>query len=142
MIPSSAIFDQAVMQQLLDVDPVVQDYRAFFSLLDWSLVDQWQAERSARGRPPHPESAYLKAFLVRIREGMSYTSQLRRFLLKHPLLVIELGFQLVLDPTAPYGFDCQHTIPSEQWLREKLRTLHQDLLQDLLTATATPLTEE
>ena len=39
MIPSSAIFDQSVMQHLLDLDPVVQDYRAFFALLDWSLVD-------------------------------------------------------------------------------------------------------
>src|SRR6266849_1051439 len=38
-IPSSAIFDQSVMQHLLDLDPVVQDYRAFFALLDWSLVD-------------------------------------------------------------------------------------------------------
>jgi hypothetical protein len=112
MIPSSALFDQCVMQQLLDVDPVVQDYRTFFSLLDWSLVDQWQAQRSARGRPAHPASAYLKAFLVRIREGMSYTSQLRRFLLKHPLLVIELGFHLELDPNAPYGFDCQRTLRS------------------------------
>ena len=74
MIPSSALFDQSVMQRLLDHDPVVADYRAFFSLLDWSLVDQWQAQRSSRGRPAHPESAYLKAFLLRIREGMIYTS--------------------------------------------------------------------
>src|SRR4051794_37384091 len=132
MIPSSALIDQSVMQRLLEHDPVVVDYRAFFSLLDWSLVDQWQAERSSRGRPPHPESAYLKAFLIRLREGMLYTSQLRRFLLNHPLLVIELGFQLELAPNAAYGFDVQHTVPSEQWLRQKLRTLDQDLLQDLL----------
>jgi hypothetical protein len=141
MIPSSALFDQCVMHQLLDVDPVVQDSRTFFSLLDWSLVDQWQAQRSARGRPAHPESAYLKAFLVRIREGMSYTSQLRRFLLKHPLLVIELGFQLALDPNAPYGFDAQHTLPSEVRLRQKLRTLDQTLLQALLGATVAALHE-
>jgi len=142
MIPSSAIFDQSVMQHLLDLDPVVQDYRAFFSCLDWSLLDQWQAERSSRGRPPHPESAYLKAFLVRLREGLSYTSQLRRFLLKHPLLVIELGFHLELDPTAAYGFDCQQTLPSEVRLRQKLRTLDQNLLQDLLAASVAALQEE
>ncbi len=142
MVPSSTLFDQSVLQQLLDVDPVVLDYRAFFASLDWSLVDQWQAERSARGRPPHPESAYLKAFLIRIREGMSYTSQLRRFLLKHPLLVIELGFHLALDPSAPYGFDCQHTLPSDVRLRQKLRTFDQHLLQDLLAATVTALHEE
>jgi len=35
--------------------PVIQDYRAFFSFIDWSLVDQWEAGRkallSARGQP-------------------------------------------------------------------------------------------
>jgi hypothetical protein len=119
MVPSSALFDQSVLRQLLDVDPVVQDYRTFFADLDWSLVEQWQAARSTRGRPAHPESAYLKAFLVRIREKMSYTSQLRRFLLNHPLLVIELGFHLELDPSAPYGFDCQRTLRSRAMAARK-----------------------
>ena len=123
MIPASHLFDQSVMAALLEHDPVVQEYRAFFALLDWSLVEQWQKQRSARGRPAHPESAYLKAFLVRIREGLIYTSQLRRFLLKHPLLVIELGFHLELDANAAYGFDSQKTLPSEVRLRQKLRTL-------------------
>lgn len=139
MIPSSTRFDQSVIQHMLDVDPLVQDYRRFFADLDWSLVERWQAARSTRGRPAHSESAYLKAFLVRIREGMSYTSQLHRFLLKHPLLVIELGFQLVLDSSAPYGFDVQRTLPTEQWLRQKLRTFDQALLQALLAATVAAL---
>ncbi len=142
MIPTSDLFDQSTLAALLEHDPLVQDYRAFFALLDWSLVEQWQAQRSSRGRPPHPESAYLKAFLVRIREGMSYTSQLHRFLLKHPLLIMEVGFQLELAPNTPYGFDVQHTVPCEQWLREKLRTLDQDLLQDLLAATVAALQAE
>jgi hypothetical protein len=130
------------MTALLDHDPVVQDYRAFFALFDWSLVQDWQARRSSRGRPAHPESAYLKAFLLRIREGLSNTSQLRRFLLKHPLLVIELGFRLELAAEAPYGFDAQQTIPCEQWLRAKLRSFDQALLQQLLTATVTALQAE
>jgi len=141
MVPTSRLFDQSVLQHLLEVDPVVQDYRTFFADLDWSLVEHWQAARSTRGRPAHPESADLKAFLVRLREGMSYTSQLRRFLLKHPLLVIELGFQLTLDPSAPYGFDCQRTLPSEVRLRQKLRTCDQQLLQALLAATVAALHE-
>ena len=139
MIRTSCLFDQSVLQQLLDVDPVVQDYRSFFADLEWSLVERWQDARSSRGRPAHPESAYLKAFLVRIREGLSYTSQLRRYLLRHPLLVIELGFQLVLDPCAPYGFDIGRTLPSEQRLRQKLRTFDPDLLQALLAATVADL---
>jgi hypothetical protein len=142
MIPASDLFDQSTMAALLEHDPLVQDYRAFFALFEWSLVDDWQAQRSARGRPAHPESAYLKAFLVRLREGMSSTSQLRRFLLKHPLLVIELGFHLELAPATPYGFDAEQTLPCEQWLRAKLRSFDRVLLQDLLHATITDLQAE
>lgn len=142
MIPTSSRFDQSTLATLLEHDPLVADYRACFALLDWSVVEHWQQQRSARGRPPHPESAYLKAFLLRIREGLIYTSQLRRFLLKHPLLVIELGFHLELDPSAPYGFDVERTVPSEQWLRQKLHALDQDLLQELLAATVAALQAE
>ncbi len=142
MIPTSAVFDQSTIAALLDHDPLIADYRAFFALLDWSVVEHWEAERSSRGRPAHPESAYLKAFLIRIREGMSYTAHLRRFLLRHPLLVIELGFQLVLDPAAPYGFAIEQTLPCEFWLREKLRCFDPALLQALLQSTVRDLQEE
>lgn len=138
MIPTSSLFDQSTMTALLEHDPLVQDYRAFFALLDWSLVEHWQAQRSSRGRPAHPESAYLKAFLIRIREGLLFTSQLRRFLLNHPLLVIELGFHLELAPDEPYGFDAQRTVPCEQWLREKLHRFDQSLLQKLFTPPLRP----
>jgi hypothetical protein len=142
MIPSSGIFDHSTMTQLLEHDPVVTDYRALFSLFDWSLVEQWQAQRSSRGRPAQPESAYLKAFLVRINEGLLYTAQLRDYLLKHPLLVIELGFHLELDPATPYGFDVERTLPCRFWLTKKLRQFDQALLQDLLHATVAALQEE
>ncbi len=142
MIPSSHLFDQSHIVTLLDHDPLVQDYRAFFSLLDWSVVDHWQAQRSSRGRPAHPETAYLKAFLLRIRQGLIYASQLRRFLLQHPLLIMELGFHLVLDRTQLYGFDPQQTLPCEFWFREKLRSFDPALLQALLQATVRDLKEE
>ena len=35
MIPASDYFDQSTMVALLNLDPVVQDSRAFFALLDW-----------------------------------------------------------------------------------------------------------
>jgi hypothetical protein len=142
MIPSSHVFDQSTMTQLLEHDPVVGAYRALFSLFNWSLVEHWQEQRSSRGRPPHPESAYLKAFLVRINEGLIYTTHLRDFLLKHPLLVIELGFHLVLDPTAAYGFDVEETLPCRFWFGQKLRHLDRVLLQDLLQATVAALHAE
>ncbi|EFH90034.1 transposase [Ktedonobacter racemifer] len=143
MIPVSCVFDQAILTTLLDHDPVVQDYRQFFALLDWSLVQQWEDQQSLHRRPPtHSEAAYIKAFLLRIREGFMYSTQLRRFLLKHPLLIIELGFHLELDPSAPYGFDAHKTLPSRYWLGEKLRTLDPLLLQQLLEATVHSLQAE
>ncbi len=128
MIPSSDVFDQSILARMLAVDPQVQDTRAFLALFDWQLVEQWEQQRSSRGRPGHPMSAYLKAFLIRIREGFVYTTQLRRFLLKHPLLIIELGFRLKLDASQPYGFDVQQTLPCDYWLREQLHSLDPDLL--------------
>jgi hypothetical protein len=142
MIPSSVVFDQSTLARMLAHDPVVQDYQAFFALLEWPLVEQWQAQHSRRGRPPHPERAYLKAFLIRIREGFDCTTQLRRFLVKHPLLILELGFHLHLDESQPYGFDVQHTLPCDSWLRQKLRQCDPELLQALLQATVRALQTE
>lgn len=143
MIPASVRFDQSTMASLLEVDPLVQAYRAFFSLLDWSVVERWQAQRSAcYGFHGHPLTTYIKAFLLRIKEGLIYAKQLRAFLLNHPLLVIELGFNLELDESADYGFDVQRTLPCRYWLGEKLRQLDRALLQDLLAATVAALKEE
>src|SRR5690242_17497881 len=128
---------------MLEVDPLVQEYRAFFSLFDWSVVDRWKASRSkCYGSHGHPITSYLKAFLLRIKAGLMYAKQLRDFLLKHPLLVIELGFDLVLDPSADYGFDVEATLPTRYWFGEKLRQLDRTLLSDLLAATVTALKEE
>lgn len=132
MIPASHLFDQPTMTTLLENDPVIAEYRSFFSFLDWSVVDQWKAQQSRRGRPAQDIAAYIKAFLIRIKEGMIYTTRGGKFLLKHPLLIIELGFDLHLDPTAPYGFDTEKTLPCRYWLGERLRDLDQGLLQNLL----------
>jgi hypothetical protein len=143
MIPSSSLFDQPTLAALLSHDPLVAEYRAFFAELDWAVVPRWQAQRSpCYGSHGHPLTAYLKAFLVRIQEGLRYTTQLRAFLVKHPLLVIELGFQLVLDARAPYGFDVEATLPTRFWLGEKLRQLDQGLLTELLAGTVRALQAE
>jgi hypothetical protein len=143
IIPSSSIFDQSTLTALLEHDPVAQEYRAFFSLLDWSVVEHWQAQQSTYcGTHGHPIGAYLKAFLIRLHEKMTYATQIRSFLLHHPLLIIELGFCLHLDPTQPYGFDPEKTLPCRFWFSEKLRTLDPTLLQALLAATVRDLKKE
>jgi hypothetical protein len=142
MIPSSETFDQSTLARLIECDTVVQRYRAFFSFIDWQPVLQREAEHSSRGRPTHPISAYIKALLVKLIEGKEYVTQLRAYLVEHPLLIIELGFRLHLDPTQPYGFDIERSLPKRRWLTHQQRTIDHHLLQDLFAATVRDLQEE
>jgi len=81
LLPAAHLFDQSLIAALLAADPLVTDSGAFFSCCDWSMVERWQAARSSREQPAHPESASLKAFLIRIKYALSYTTQLHEFLL-------------------------------------------------------------
>jgi hypothetical protein len=62
-------------------------------------------------------------------------SDLRTFLIKHPALVYYLGFERIPDPTAPHGFDLAATVPKRRHLSTVLRTLPNDSLQFLLSAS-------
>lgn len=84
MIPSSQTFDQPTMSHLLDADPVVQRYRAFLALFDWSVVPEPAVKPSQPGKRPHPQSAYIKALLLKRNEEFTHCTQLRRYLLEHP----------------------------------------------------------
>ena len=50
MIPDSALFDQPTLARLLEHDALVQRYRHFFALLDWSAVHERDASRRAPAR--------------------------------------------------------------------------------------------
>jgi len=141
MIPHSLLFDQTTLEHQVQNDKVVQRYRKFFSLIDWTPVQQYQAGLPLSDRPFHPEEAYIKAFLIKIIEEKKHMTQLRSFLVEHPLLTAELGFRLYLDETQPYGFDIEKTLPKKRWLNAKLRSLDHHLLQDLLTGSVRALQE-
>jgi hypothetical protein len=83
MIPTSCLFDQSIIAALLKHDPLMQGYRAFFASLNWSIVEQWQAQPRACGTPCHPISAYLKVFL----SDHTYCYRTQRF--RCPLLFLE-----------------------------------------------------
>ncbi len=142
MLPYSRLFDQRTLALLVDHDAIVQRYRALFALVDWQVLPDPAPDPSRPGKRPHPESAYIKALLIKINEGYEYCSRLRTFLVEHPLLVLELGFRPVLNCDLPYGFDIGRTVPSERWLREKQRRLDHCHLQDLFHATVHALQEE
>src|ERR1044071_4789859 len=110
MIPASAGLDQRELAAELERDPIVQRYRSFFALLDWTQVVERAIDHPWPGSAPHPESAYVKALLVKLSEQKAYVTDLRRLLVEHPLLVLEMGFQPVLDPTHYYGFVVEQTV--------------------------------
>ncbi len=61
------------------------------------------------GSPPHPERAYVKALLVKKWEKFEYVTDLRRFLVKHPLLILEISiYKLGL---------CAFSVPSPEVAR-------------------------
>lgn len=142
MIPNSRVFDQSTLTLMQEHDPLVQRSRRFFALFEWSVVPDPLIEPSQPGKRPHPQSAYVKALLLKIEEGFPHCTQLRRYLVEHPLLVLDLGFRPVLDLSQPYGFDVERTVPTARWLSEQQRTLSQSLLQTLLVATVQALCEE
>ena len=138
----SETFDQDTLTKMREHDPVVVFYRTFFDLIDWSPFTSCSSEAPKRGRPSHPEIAYIKALLVKIVEGKQHITDLRTFLIRHPLLVLELGFIPVPEPKEIYGFDIQETVPSDSWLRTKQRNLDHALLQEIFYGTVHALQKE
>lgn len=142
MISVCRALDQSTITLLREHDEIVQRYRAFFALLDWTAIEPFLPQIHHCGPSPHPETAYLKAFFVRIIEEKRYMTQLRRYLIEHPLLVLEMGFRPVPDPTAIYGFHVRRTVPTDRWFREKLRRLNPAVLSTLLEQTVHALQQE
>lgn len=141
IIPVSRSVDQQTLASLIEIDALVQRYRALFALFDWSAFDP-PAQPSSPGRPAHPKSAYLKAFLVKVCEHKASMPQFRPFLLDHPLLVLELGFRPVLHVEQPYGFVVQQTVPTVRWLNAPLHLLDRRLFADLFAQTVSALQQE
>ncbi len=141
ILPVSRLFDQPTLAKIIEVDALVQRYRAYFALVEWDAYDRPASPRRP-GRPAHPMSAYLKAFLVKVTEQKRSMPQLRAFLLEHPLLTLDLGFRPVLDVTHPYGFDVERTLPGVRWLNEQLRLCDPRMLADVFAQTLQALQRE
>ncbi|HVB59930.1 MAG TPA: transposase [Ktedonobacteraceae bacterium] len=141
-IPDQVQLDQTTVTALIESDALCQRVRALFELLDWSVIPEQVSDPHQRGHRPHQESAYLKALLLKLSESLTYCTTLRRYLVEHPLLVLELGFTPVRDAQAPYGFDVERTVPSARWLRKKQQSLDPCLLSALLSATVQALLGE
>jgi len=125
-----------------DHDPVVRRYRAFFAHLDWPVIPAPEAARPRPGPVPHPPAAYVKALLIKLCAHKEYVTQMRAFLVEHPLLVLEIGFRPVPAATEPYGVDVERTVPCDRWLRHGQQHVDNALRQALLRGTVRALQGE
>ncbi len=116
--------------------------KPFFDLLDWTAVPERAAGRAWPGPRPDPHSAFIKALLVKLREGYPHVSTLRRYLVQHPVLVLVLGFQVQPDASQTYGFAVEQSVPCERWLRAWQQHLDNTWLQGVLMGSVHALQAE
>ncbi len=86
-----------------------------------------------------PYAAFLAAALIQIDQGLPTMSRLRQFLVEHPALVWLCGFPLVPDPSVPWGFDADASLPTARHFTRVLRQMPNSLPQFLLTHSLTCL---
>jgi hypothetical protein len=115
--------------------PVAMKYLRLLGPLDWANFPERPANRAWPGPTPHPRAPFVAAYLVKLNEGHTYMSDLRTYLVEHPALVWLLGFKLRADPTNPYGFQVEASVPGRKQLGRVLRGLDNAALQFLLDST-------
>jgi hypothetical protein len=126
---------QATLPDWVAHDPVVQKYRALLDPLPWADFPERPTDRPWPGPEPDLRAPFVAAYLVKLNEGKRFMSDLRAYLLEHPALVYWLGFERLPDPSAPHGFDLAASVPKRRHLSTVLRTLPNQALQFLLSAT-------
>jgi hypothetical protein len=135
--PNLAILAQqeSRLPQFVRQCPVAMKYLRLLGPLDWANFPERPANRAWPGPTPHPRAPFVAAYLVKLNEGHTYMSDLRAYLVEHPALVWVLGFKLKADPTSPYGFQVEASVPGRKQLGRVLRDLDNAALQFLLDST-------
>jgi hypothetical protein len=85
------------------------------------------------------EATLAAAWLIRLEQHLTYTSQLVSYLVAHPTLLWFLGFPLVPDKSHPLGFKPAASLPSQRQFNRCLRQMEQASLQWLLDPTVARL---
>lgn len=115
--------------------PVARRFLDLLGSLDWEHFPERDPHQPFPGVQPVPRAAFVAAYLVKLEQNQRYMSDLRRFLVEHPALVWLFGFRLAPDPTVPWGFDADASLPTHRHFSRVLRTLPNACLQFLLDAS-------
>jgi hypothetical protein len=114
--------------------PVAQRYLDFLGILSWDKFPERELH-DPRGKPPIPYLPFVAACLVKLDQGFTYMSQLRRYLVEHPALLFLLGFPIVRSCRYPWGFDADASLPTHRHFTRMMRTIPNRILQFLLDDT-------
>ena len=142
MITSGAVFEQAVIEQLMACDPVVQEYRSFFRAIRLGCGARKRRKWSVAWRSTTcGESVCESAVGQAMREaGIHHRSA---FLFGETSATgARTGLSLGCRPRQPYGIDVKRSVPSDRWLRHKQQTLPNVILQALFQETVHALQVE
>ena len=114
--------------------PVVRRYEGLLGLIDWQDLPQRQS-RAGQWPAGISYASFAAACLIKLDQGFTYMSQLRRYLVEHPALLWRLGWPLIPSSTTSWGFDAEASLPTARHLTRLLRQMPNAHLQQLLDQT-------
>jgi hypothetical protein len=132
---------QSALPRFVRQDALAMRYLHLLGPLAWPQFP----ERDLRvhcGRAPIPYAPFAAACLVKVDQGLGSMGDLRRFLVEHPSLLWLLGFPLVADASAPWGYNPQASLPTERHFTRMLRSMPNAVLQFLLNSAVEQLRAE
>jgi len=91
---------------------------------------------------PIPYTTFVSACLIKLDQGYRHMPQLHRYLVGHPALIWLLGFALVPDAKAPWGFDAEASLPTARHFTRLLRKMPNAVGQFVLDETVRLLQTE
>ncbi|MCX6048037.1 MAG: transposase [Chloroflexi bacterium] len=134
--PLSQLYQQATttLPTFVQASPLALAYLELLGPLAWADFPE-PPSPPRWSRQPEPRAHFVAAWLIKIAEQKRSMPALRQFLVQNPALVWLLGFQLVLDPTTPWGFDADASLPCHRHFSRVLRELPNDACRFLLAST-------
>jgi hypothetical protein len=114
--------------------PVAHRYLELLGPLPWAEFPERDTPLNGYDQPL-PYTAFAAACLIKLDQHLVSMGHLRQYLVQHPALLWLLGFRLIPDPTLPWGFNTEASLPTQRHLTRMLRQLPNTFLQTMLDRT-------
>lgn len=133
--------DEAQLPDFVRQSPAAMRYLRLLGPLTW---DRFPERDLTLGWPvdPVPYAALTAAYLIKLDQGLTTVSALRRYLVEQPALVWLCGFRLAPSRRYPWGFDADASLPTARHMTRMLRTMPNAALQRLLDSSVELIGQE